>query len=95
MSTFIKHMVIGKLKNIKAGELLSYSREYGFDLRREEAEEIANYLKTAEINPFDADGRADMLRKLAAITDTETAKKANHLFMEMIRSYGVEHLFRD
>lgn len=34
-----------------------------------------------------------MFRELARITDENTAKKAEKLFQETIKAYGLEHLF--
>lgn len=94
MSIFIKHMVIQKLKQLSSAELLEFSNEYGFAITEQEAGKIVTYLKTARLNPFEASGRMEMMRELSSITSPEVAKKANQLFLEMIRSHGVEHLFK-
>lgn len=93
MSIFIKTMVIHKLKQLSAEELLGYAKEYDFQISKAEAAEIAAYLKSADINPFDSTGRAAMMKELAAITSPAIAKSANELFLELIRANGVEHLF--
>jgi len=91
--SFIKQIILSKLKNVREAELLAYSRQYQFDITQPEAAKIAAYLKTHQIDPFTALGRAGLIRELAVITNPETAKKANQLFLELIRSNGVEHLF--
>jgi len=94
MSIFIKHVVIQKLKQLSSEELLDFSNEYGFSISEQEAGKIVSYLKTASLNPFDASGRLEMMKELSSITSPEVAKKANQLFLELIRSHGVEHLFK-
>lgn len=92
MSIFIKEFVAKKLKQVSTEELLHYGKEYGFSLSKAEAKQITNYLKTNSVDPFQKDGRRKMLKELARITDVETAKKAQKLFHELIKSYGLEHL---
>ncbi|MFA1820430.1 DUF2624 domain-containing protein [Virgibacillus oceani] len=92
MSIFIKEFVSKKLKNVSAEELLHYGKQYHFSIKQTEAEQIADYLKKNSVDPFHAEGRRKMLKELARITDTKTAKKAQKLFHELIKSYGLDHL---
>jgi len=92
MSIFIKEFVSKKLKGITTEELLHYGELYGFSITQKEAEQIVDYLKTNSVDPFRADGRRKMLKELARITDVKTAKKAQKLFQELIKSYGLEYL---
>ncbi|WP_067730448.1 DUF2624 domain-containing protein [Oceanobacillus damuensis] len=94
MSIFIKEMVKAKLKNLTAGELLQYSRQYGFDITEKQAREITAYLHQNSPDPFDADTRKRMFQQLALITDRETAIQTQELFDEIIHSYGLDHLFK-
>jgi two-component SAPR family response regulator len=92
MSIFIKEFVSKKLKQVTTDELLHYGKEYGFAISRKEAEKIVHYLKTNTVDPFHSEGRKKMLKELARITDVKTAKKAQKLFHQLIKSYGLEHL---
>jgi hypothetical protein len=92
MSIFIKEFVSKKLKGVTVEELIHYGEKYGFSVNKTEASQIANYLKTNSVDPFHSDGRRKMLKELARITDVKTAKKAQKLFHELIKSYGLEHL---
>jgi hypothetical protein len=92
MSIFIKEFVSKKLKHVSAEELLHYGKEYGFSISKTEAEQITDYLKNNSVDPFHSDGRRKMLKELARITDVKTAKKAQKLFHQIIKSYGLEHL---
>ncbi|WP_042145953.1 DUF2624 domain-containing protein [Paucisalibacillus sp. EB02] len=93
MSIFIKQMIINKMRQITPEEILDYSQKYGFVISMEQAIEISNYVRKKKINPFDRREREKMLKDLTEITDQKTAIKANKLFYELIKSYGLEHLF--
>ncbi|MFD1171545.1 DUF2624 domain-containing protein [Oceanobacillus picturae] len=93
MSFFIKQMITSKLKQLSPEELFKYAKQYGFTITQEEANSIAQYLKSHNVDPFTEKGRNTMLQELAKRTDVSTAKKAHKLFTELITSYGLEHLF--
>ncbi|SET60943.1 Protein of unknown function [Oceanobacillus limi] len=93
MSQWIKAIVINKMKQLTTEDIYKYGREYGFSITKQEATNISDYLKKNKIDPFDKQDHKKMLQELARITDKETAKKANRLFKEMIKAYGLESLF--
>ncbi|HLS59588.1 MAG TPA: DUF2624 family protein [Virgibacillus sp.] len=93
MSGLIKEIIKKKLNHLSYEELLAQSEKFGFELTTEEAKQIISYLKRTNINPFSQHDRLIMLQALADITDQATAHQANDLFIEVIKSYGVEHLF--
>ncbi|GGA68494.1 DUF2624 domain-containing protein [Ornithinibacillus halotolerans] len=93
MSIFIKQIIINKMRHITTEDVAHYSKQYGFSISREQAQEISNYVRSKQINPFERREREKMLHDLSKITDRETAIKANKLFHELIKSYGLEHLF--
>jgi hypothetical protein len=81
------------MRQITTEDVLTYSKEYGFSINRKQAEQISNYIQKKKINPFEKSEREKMLKDLSEITDPNTAIKANKLFYELIKSYGLEHLF--
>lgn len=93
MSIFIKVLVKNKLKQLTIKELLHYGEQYGFSLSKTEAQHIVTYLKQNTVDPFDVNDRNKMFGELEKITNTDTAKKAQILFKELIHSYGLGHLF--
>ncbi|WP_087971693.1 DUF2624 domain-containing protein [Oceanobacillus rekensis] len=93
MSIFIKEMVKNKLRNLSVDELLHHSKQYGFQISEKQAREITGYLRNNSPDPFNKASRDKMFLQLTIITDKETAKKAQKLFDEIIRSYGLEYLF--
>lgn len=93
LSGFVKKMAIKKLKQITNSELLEYAEEYNFSITNEESIKIINYIQNHEINPFETSRRIELFKELAKITNQETANKANELFIQIIKSYHLEHLF--
>ncbi len=94
LSIFIKQIILNKFRNITPHEVYEYAHNYGFSITRQQAFDIATYVSTNRINPFEQKERDKMLKDLSKITDSETAAKANQLFHELIKSYGLEHLFQ-
>ncbi|MFC4558833.1 DUF2624 domain-containing protein [Virgibacillus kekensis] len=93
MTNFIKDMAAKKIKQLSPDDLLHYSKQYGFSISKQQAEQITSYLKTSKADIFNNRQREKMFKDLAKITDAETARKAKKLFNELIRTYGLEHLF--
>ncbi|MFD1363037.1 DUF2624 domain-containing protein [Lentibacillus salinarum] len=94
MSTFIKQMVNKKIKQLTPDELLHYAQQYNFSISREQAKAITAYLHQIDIDPFDPGFRAKMFKELARMTDKNTADQAQSLFQKIIKSYGIEALFK-
>ncbi|MFC2948371.1 DUF2624 domain-containing protein [Virgibacillus sediminis] len=93
MSEFIAQLIRNKLRQLTAEEIGRYGAQYGFNITKAQANQIADYLRKHSYDPFNATDRRRMWKELAKITDQATAQKAQRLFHEIIRSYGVEHLF--
>jgi len=95
LSDYLKQMMIHRLKNISHGELIAYSKTYGFSLSAEESREIIKYLRHLTLNPFKNSERKRMFYDLKQLTDERTAMQAKQLFEQLIRHYKMEHLFYD
>ncbi|WP_164668592.1 DUF2624 domain-containing protein [Virgibacillus doumboii] len=93
MSKFIKDLVTQKMKQLTPDELLHYSHQYGFHISRNQAKQITTYIQNHPIDPFDAQSRTKLFEELERITDRDTAQKAFSLFREIIKTYGLGHLF--
>lgn len=93
MSIFLKEMIKTKLKNLTSDEILHYSSQYGFSISQSQANQIVHYLRSSSPNPFDQQDRERFMLELEKITDRNTAVQAQQLMDEVIRSYGLEHLF--
>lgn len=89
----IKQVVKQKLKGLSPQELLAYANEYNIDLNMTQAKSIVAFLKTTDLNPLDEQDRMKALKKLAQITDPQTAQKVNRIFQEIIKDNGLSHWF--
>lgn len=92
MSNLLKGIVTRKLKQISPDEVIYHGNQYGFKVKKHEADQISHYLKTTEFDPFSYQDRREAFATLAEITSSETAKKAENLFIELIHSYGLTSL---
>ncbi|MDC3413370.1 DUF2624 domain-containing protein [Aquibacillus sp. 3ASR75-11] len=91
--SMLQQIVKKKLKQVSSTELLSYSKEYNIALTKKQAKEISAYLKQTKLDPFNENDRMKMFKKLAKITDIQTAQKAQKIFHKLIKEYGVESWF--
>lgn len=93
MSKVMKEIITKKLKQTTTKELLYYSKQYGFSLTEREAKQITDYLKTHPFDPFKESDRTQFFKELTQITNLNTTRKAQKLFGEIIKSYGIQSLF--
>lgn len=93
MQPFIQQMIEKKLKSISKQELLHYASQYQIVLTDEQASNIVNFLRHSKLNPLLENDRMEMVRKLAQLTDFNTAKQVQGLFQQLVKQYGVEEWF--
>ncbi|QGH34949.1 DUF2624 family protein [Gracilibacillus salitolerans] len=94
MNGLTKRIIISKLKNISAKEITEYAHKYHISVTEDQAKLISSHLQRSSYDPTIAEDRAQMLKKLAQITDIKTAKACQQLFHKMIKEYGVENYFK-
>ncbi|WP_053219156.1 DUF2624 domain-containing protein [Virgibacillus senegalensis] len=93
MNNMVKKMVLNKLKQVSTEDLLHYSKQYDIPVTKKQAEQITAYLKKADFDPFSEKEQMTFFKKLAKITNVETARKANKLFKQLTKEYGVDSWF--
>lgn len=93
MSMFLKQIINNKIKQLHKDELMQYAGQYGFHLTDQEAEQILNYLQQNNLDLFSKSEIEILHKELAIITNEKTAKNAKVLFEQIIKTYGLEHLF--
>ncbi|WP_138415763.1 DUF2624 domain-containing protein [Aquibacillus sediminis] len=93
MNSFVQQMIQKKLKQVHPSDLLDYGEEYGIPLTEQQAKQISAYLKNTNLNPTNEKDRMQFFKKLAQITDIKTAQKAQKLFNQLIKDYGVQSWF--
>ncbi len=89
----LKKMILNKLKQVSTEELLHYSKQYDIPITKSQAEQITAYLRKIEFDPFSEQGRMALFKDLARMTNVETAQKANKLFKQLTKEYGVDSWF--
>ncbi|SET63230.1 Protein of unknown function [Salinibacillus kushneri] len=93
MKQIIRQIVREKLANLTPTDLIHYGKQYGFTLTNNEANQLVRYIKNSSFDPFNEQDRLKLLKKIAQLKDEQTAQKANRLFQDLIKKYGVDHLF--
>ncbi|WP_163526379.1 DUF2624 domain-containing protein [Halobacillus ihumii] len=91
MKHVAQQIVMQKLRQLTVEDILHYSQKYHIKVTKNEAKQIVTALKKNQENPFDPAGRKRMLKNLAAITSTETAKSVQHILIKLAKEHGVEH----
>lgn len=86
-------MMIKKIKSIKPEELRNYGEQYNITLTKKQAEEITSFLGRTNLDPVKEHDRLKLFKKLAQITNLETAQKAQKIFNKLIKEHGVESWF--
>lgn len=86
-------MILKKLKQISTEDLLYYSEQYDISLSRKQAAQISAYLQKADFDPFNEEDRMMLFKRLAKITNVETAQKTNRLFKQLTKEYGIDSWF--
>ncbi|WP_407268406.1 DUF2624 family protein [Radiobacillus sp. PE A8.2] len=94
MNKIVHQMIVKKIKNLSSEEILTYSKQYDISINKQQAQAISSYVKKVELDPIIQADRMKMFKKLAQITDLDTAKKAQKLFNQLIKQYGVESWFQ-
>ncbi len=80
MSIF-ENIINYKIKSMTAEELLKYADGFKIKLSKNQAEKIAQYLRTTKLNIFQDGERAQVIKEIAKIAGPDTAKEINRLFI--------------
>lgn len=79
--TIINH----KINTITTDDLLKYARQYQINVKRAQAKKIAEYLQGKQVNIFDTAQRSALIKEIAKIAGTDTAKEVNKLFAQLTK----------
>ncbi|MCY7783146.1 MULTISPECIES: DUF2624 domain-containing protein [unclassified Bacillus (in: firmicutes)] len=77
-----QRIILQRLNQATADDLLKYSKQYGISLTRQQAVEVANLLYGKNVNIFNESERMRLLKQVEAITSKETAQTVNELFKQ-------------
>ncbi|MGG3033624.1 DUF2624 domain-containing protein [Bacillus stercoris] len=77
-----QRIILQRLNQATADDLLKYSKQYGISLTRSQAVEVANLLNGKNVNIFNESERMRLLKQVETITSKETARTVNELFKQ-------------
>ncbi|MCG8397884.1 MULTISPECIES: DUF2624 domain-containing protein [Bacillus] len=75
-------IILQRLNQVTAEDLLKYSKQYGISLTRTQAAEVANLMNGKNINIFNDQERLQLLKQVENITSKETANTVNEIFKQ-------------
>jgi ribosomal protein L12E/L44/L45/RPP1/RPP2 len=73
----LQNVINHKINKITTDELLNYADQYGVQISEENAKKIAAHLRGKNINVFDDRERSQLVKEIAKIAGTKTAKEVN------------------
>lgn len=76
----IQKIVLQRLNQITANDLLRYAKQYSVSLTSNQAAEVAKLMNGKNINIFNDAERNRLLKQVEAITSKQTAQTVNDLF---------------
>ncbi|MCY9209603.1 DUF2624 domain-containing protein [Bacillus subtilis] len=77
-----QRIILQRLNQATADDLLKYSKQYGISLTRSQAIEVAKLLYGKNVNIFNESERMRLLKQVETITSKETAQTVNELFKQ-------------
>lgn len=77
---FNSKIVLQRLNQITANDLLRYAKQYGVSLTSNQAAEVAKLMNGKNVNIFNDAERNRLLKQVEAITSKQTAQTVNDLF---------------
>lgn len=76
----IQKIVLQRLNQITANDLLRYAKQYGVSLTQNQAADVAKLMNGKHVNIFIDAERNRLIKQVEAITSKQTAKTVNDLF---------------
>ncbi|KAB2493567.1 DUF2624 domain-containing protein [Priestia endophytica] len=79
-----KQIVNNKINRMSEKELMQYSKKYDVSLTNTQAATLVNIMKEKKVDIFNVEERKELIKKIARVTDQQTARKINQLIQELI-----------
>ncbi|MCY8233516.1 DUF2624 domain-containing protein [Priestia endophytica] len=79
-----KQIVNNKINRMSVKELMQYSKKYDVSLTDTQAATLVNIMKEKKVDIFNVEERKELIKKIARVTDQQTARKINQLIQELI-----------
>jgi len=80
-----ENIINHKIGSITTDELLKYASQFQISITKAQAEKIAGYLRGKKVNIFHDSERTELIKQIAKITNPETAREVNKLFVNFMK----------
>ncbi|CAM3926494.1 DUF2624 domain-containing protein [Mesobacillus thioparans] len=80
-----ENIINHKIGSITADELLKYASQFNISITKAQADKIAGYLRGKRVNIFNDSERTALIKQIARITNPETAREVNKLFIKFTK----------
>ncbi|KKK33172.1 tRNA methyltransferase [Mesobacillus campisalis] len=80
-----ENIINHKINTITGEELMKYASQFQIAINTRQAEKIAQYLRSKQVNIFEPRERAALVKEIAKIAGPETAKEVNKLFIQFTK----------
>ncbi|AGN37126.1 DUF2624 domain-containing protein [Bacillus paralicheniformis] len=77
-------IVLQRLNQVTADEVLKYAKQYGIHVTRKQALEVEQLVKGKNINIFNEEERNKLLKQVEAVTSKEAVQLLNQLFSQYV-----------
>ncbi|PLR72650.1 DUF2624 domain-containing protein [Bacillus sp. UMB0728] len=80
-----ENIINHKVSTITTEELLKYAKQFQISINQTQAKQIANYLRGKQVNIFQDSERSKIIKEIAKIAGSDTAREVNKLFMQFTK----------
>lgn len=80
-----ENIINHKINTITGEELLKYANQFNIKVNRQQANKVAAYLRGKNVNIFDDQQRASLIKEIAKIAGPETAREVNKIFIQFTK----------
>ncbi|MCY7993400.1 DUF2624 domain-containing protein [Bacillus haynesii] len=77
-------IVLQRLNQVTADEVLKYAKQYGIQVTKTQAFEVEKLVKGKNINIFNEEERNKLLKQVEAVTSKEAVQLLNQLFAQYV-----------
>ena len=80
-----ENIINHKISTITGDELLKYGKQFQITITSQQANKIAAYLRGKQVNIFNDEERARVVKEIAKVAGPETARAVNKLFIQFTK----------
>lgn len=76
-----ENIINHKINTISGEELLRYAKQFNISVTEQETNKVAEYLRSTKVNIFNNKDRTRLIKEIAKISGSKTAREVNQLFL--------------